>query len=305
MERGFSLSEVLVSLVLVTSLSLALLKQQWQLHRMVNQTKLQVYLWLETSNAQQRHDTKRLQQGTSLIELMISLTLAVSIMTLVSQQYVQIKQQFLAAQTTLHHLARLQLALTTVRSSIQKAGFTPCMPLDVLESFDPRSHQPLHAIDFKSSDPTWLSTSHMQDNLMLVDKIIHQQLIYSTTNPSPILQGPLLLADCHHAEVLSEFQQQGSLIKLQHPLTFTYYPPIYLGEWIVDSFGLPSGQQRIKSMFYQHRHRETLLSNVKTMHWQVLHRNSHKVMHLELIEEDDANVSLDIQMPNVTMLLSS
>ena len=40
MNRGFSLTEVLVSLLLVTSTSLALLKQQWHTHQLFNQIYL-------------------------------------------------------------------------------------------------------------------------------------------------------------------------------------------------------------------------------------------------------------------------
>jgi prepilin-type N-terminal cleavage/methylation domain-containing protein len=36
-HQGFSLSEVLVSLLLISSISLALLHQQWQLCRVLNQ----------------------------------------------------------------------------------------------------------------------------------------------------------------------------------------------------------------------------------------------------------------------------
>lgn len=36
--KGFSLTEVLVSLMLITSISLALLRQQWQLSHVFNQS---------------------------------------------------------------------------------------------------------------------------------------------------------------------------------------------------------------------------------------------------------------------------
>lgn len=54
---GFSLTEVLVSLLLVTSASLSLMKQQWQVSRYVHQMSVRSQTLIETDN-QNEHIAK-------------------------------------------------------------------------------------------------------------------------------------------------------------------------------------------------------------------------------------------------------
>ena len=58
MNQGFSLTDVLVSLLLITSTSLALLKQQWQVSQFVNQLQTRANLLLQLDN-----NTERLYAG--------------------------------------------------------------------------------------------------------------------------------------------------------------------------------------------------------------------------------------------------
>jgi len=55
MNQGFSLIEVLVSLFLVTSISLALLKQQWHVHQLFHQMHVQANIALQLDNTLERH----------------------------------------------------------------------------------------------------------------------------------------------------------------------------------------------------------------------------------------------------------
>ncbi len=49
-HRGFTLTEVLVSLLLFTSISLALLKQQWQILQLLNQLSQNITHLITTDN---------------------------------------------------------------------------------------------------------------------------------------------------------------------------------------------------------------------------------------------------------------
>lgn len=53
-NQGFSLTEVLVSLVLITSTSLALLKQQWQVSQLFTQTDIRANRLSQSDNAVER-----------------------------------------------------------------------------------------------------------------------------------------------------------------------------------------------------------------------------------------------------------
>ena len=54
MNQGFSLTDVLVSLLLVTSTSLALLKQQWHVSQFVNQLQTRTNLIVKLDNESER-----------------------------------------------------------------------------------------------------------------------------------------------------------------------------------------------------------------------------------------------------------
>lgn len=54
MIQGFSLTEVLVSLVLMTSVSLLLLKQQWHISQLFNQTQVHMALHIQAENLHER-----------------------------------------------------------------------------------------------------------------------------------------------------------------------------------------------------------------------------------------------------------
>ena len=53
MKQGFSLTDVLVSLLLLTSTSLALLKQQWQVSQFFNQLQTRVTALTQSDNDQE------------------------------------------------------------------------------------------------------------------------------------------------------------------------------------------------------------------------------------------------------------
>lgn len=281
MERGFSLSEVLVSLLLVVSLSLVLLKQQWQLHRIANQTKLQAQRCLETSNARER--------GMSLVELMVALTLALSIITLVMQLYAATFQQFLETETTLTQTSRLHVSLDLMRSVIQQAGFTPCLPIGALQTIT------LHALALDPNDSSVMTTYRMGDGFVSVSRIMNAHQL-AIANPHHItLHGPLLIADCHHAEILSDFEQQGTTVRLKQPLAFSYYPPTYLGEWESVAFGLKTHR-----LYYYHKHRETLMTGVQALSWRIVSRLGHTVVHGDIQLEQASTYPIDIRLRNVT-----
>ncbi len=62
MDQGFSLTEVLVSLLLMTTTSLALLQQQWQVSQLFNQIHTRVQALSQLDNA-----TEKLQMGYDVV----------------------------------------------------------------------------------------------------------------------------------------------------------------------------------------------------------------------------------------------
>ena len=281
MERGFSLSEVLVSLLLVVSLSLVLLKQQCQLHRIANQTKLQAQRCLLASNLHER--------GISLVELMVALTLALSLITLVMQLYGAIFQQFLETETMLNQMSRLQTSVGLMRSVIQQAGFTPCLPIGALQTVTP-----LLALALDPKDPSVITAYRMADGFIPVSRIMSPQQLFIPEAHSVTFHGQLLIADCHHAEIISHFEQQGPTLSLKQPLAFAYYSPMYLGEWTSVTFGL-----KTQRLYYDHKHRETLMADVQALTWRIEATLGHTIVHGDLQVQQAPPYPIDIRLRNV------
>ncbi len=59
MNQGFSLTDVLVSLLLLTATSLALLKQQWQVSQFVNVLQSREHLLLASDNRTEHLDVQQ------------------------------------------------------------------------------------------------------------------------------------------------------------------------------------------------------------------------------------------------------
>ncbi len=302
-ERGFSLSEVLIALLLMTSISLALLKQQWQMHRLREHIKQQDQHWLDLNNAREREapDKTWFQHGLSLIECMIALTLSLSIITVLMQEYVQIRQQFHLAGLAIDHSARIQYVLDLIRRRGHQAGFTPCLPLSRLVSLDHRTGHVLPTLIFDSVPVSKISLYRMQEAFVRIEHIDHQHQLYTPEKLILHPKSPIIIADCQHAEVVADYRilsaHHQTIIECSKELTFKYHAPIYLGEWVEESFGLHSSRQRQSGLFYQyHEHREELMPDVTRLHGQLERHHGQSVLHLELGTTEQRHIPLDIRM---------
>lgn len=78
------------------------------------------------------------QTGFSLSEMLISLFLASIITITLTQFYIRSKPQYLKAQERLEINFDLLWIGDLLRDSIRKAGFTPCVSVEKLKTFDSR-----------------------------------------------------------------------------------------------------------------------------------------------------------------------
>jgi len=255
---GFSIAEVLVSLLLIMGLSLALLKQQWQ----VNQWLHQLYSRFDTM-IQHDNDMELKERGFSLIELCISLFLISCIMTGLMQHYVQVKRQYQWTEKRIEDIAEVQWVTELMRMSIRKAGFTPCLPIHHLETSDQRGDQV--RLTALTTTNNRLSVNRMSDQFLLVSTTPHGRDIQTASHTVLPKNQPILIADCYHAEVrhieLTEQTSHGQWIRLQHPLFFTYRSPVYIGPWLEESFFINNKG----SLAYSAQHPEELTSLVNGM----------------------------------------
>ncbi len=291
-ERGFSLSEILVSLLLITSISLALLKQQWQMHRLQIRITQQEADWLHQMNERER--------GSTVLEYMLGLTLALAIMSVLIQQYLQIKHQCYTAEQAIAQTARLQVVFDLLRRRGHQAGFTPCLPIKRLMTFDQRNQHNLPTLLLESIPVPKLSFYRMSSSFGQLQPISGSGQFELIGEPISNPNHPVIIADCQHAEVHDAYQISGRHIQFSHALRFNYQPPIYWGEWLEETFLVKPNAQGQSALWYQqHQHMDELLPGVRALHGQLISRQGQQVLVLKL------DVSPNKPMPLVIRITHS
>lgn len=287
--RGFSLIEILVALLLVISISLALLKQQWQINRFRIQIQRQNTNWISDSNQRER--------GMTILECLLGLALSLSILAILLQQYVQIKQQTYLAVQAITHTSRLQTILSTLRRKGHHAGFAPCLPIAYLNTFDHRTGQSLQTLEIQKQPGTKLSFYGMSPNFLPVMPASHFGKFKLLGRWGVQLNHPVIIADCQQAEVLDTYQIMGHTLQFTKALRFTYHPPIYIGEWLSESFSTKENARGQYSLFYtQNRHAEELVTDIGNIHWALEKHRSLSVLRLSLEHATEKPFTFYIKM---------
>ena len=257
-NQGFSLTEVVVSLCLMMSMSYALLKQQWQIRQLFTQTSGHAAVLQVLENTSERMR----QHGFGLTEVLIALLLASMTTTALMHQYLATKQQYLAIQKALDQQVELQLVSELIRDSVRRAGFTPCSSVAYLKS---DASNPLHDVVI-SNDLTFY---RMNEQFETVLEILNSTSLLTTTLYNMREVKTVLIADCKHAEVQRVVGiQKGwttQTILLEKPLIFSYEAPIYIGEWIKERFYIHPNEQDKPSLFYDASHAEELTPYVNSL----------------------------------------
>lgn len=288
-KRGFSFMEILIALLLISSISLALLKQQWQINRVRMQVQRQNLRWLQESNQR--------EQGMSLLECLLGLGLALLLITLVMQQYLQIKQQSYLAVQAMTQSSRLQMVVDLLRRRGHQAGFTPCLPIAHLASFDHQTRKPLQTVEINQQPFSKLTFYRMSDNFVPVLPLPGKDTFTLLGKWRPRPQHALIVADCQHAEVLNAYQINAHEIRFSQATRFAYHVPVYLGEWLTESFWVSTNKRGQPALFYmQHQHAEELLSEVHGMQGDLASHKQHRVLRIIMDLEATKPLSLVIRM---------
>jgi hypothetical protein len=211
----------------------------------------------------------RRHQGIGLTELLIALLISSILMTGLISHYITTKKQYERIQTDVEQRIDLQLVSDLIRDSTRRAGFTPCLSIDHLVTLDQRDRsKKLVAIEISSNEQAWLKINRMKEYFDTVLQIISPfQLV--ATKLQPLHRGQsVLIADCYHAEVQTikqvKLSSEGQRLIFLKPLAFAYHEPVYLGEWLEETFSIRLGYDAKKSLFYkyQRQHSEELTSVV-------------------------------------------
>jgi hypothetical protein len=209
----------------------------------------------------------RNQRGLSLVELMISLAFACLLLSALLSLFISCKTHYLNLQTILETEYELQLVSELLRDSSRSAGFMPCLGLNHLTSKDGRDpRHRLSAIALDVGKLHALQFSHMSEHFVKVNQVISPTRLLIEGSLSLPRGRPIVLADCYFAEVqrVSHSQPSGknTLVSLEKPLSFSFHPPVYLGEWVEERYYVGTNSQGEQALFYDANRGEELTNQV-------------------------------------------
>lgn len=213
---------------------------------------------------------KAYQQGIGLPELIISLLLTSFIMVILMQHYLHVKHHYHRIKTSLEQTIDLLLVTDLMRNSIRRAGFTPCLGLEQLVTVDSRDVQRhLRAVEMGTKAQSWVRISRMSEYFDSVFEVVNATHLLTTSYQSIYPNQSVLIADCYHAEVQTVKQirhgPNGRIVIIDNPLIFTYKKPIYLGEWLDETYAIRQGENNNNSLFYQRYHPEELSTVIHSL----------------------------------------
>lgn len=211
------------------------------------------------------------RSGFSLSEVLISLFIASLLMTTLFQFYLSNKQQYQNVQNMLDSGMEVQWVSEMIKDSVRRAGFTPCLGVDQLRIVDRRrTTQNMEALVVAPSPLQSIQVNRMSDSFNTIIKI-HSSIEIEIPRESRINERmSILIADCHHAEIHQIYRvdplKHSVLVTLTKPLVFAYHFPVYLGEWIEETWSIQSNKKGIKVLFYQLAQREELTDLIHSFH---------------------------------------
>lgn len=240
------------------------------------------------------------QKGVGLVEIMISGLLASLLIAVLVQQYLSAKQQYSHLQNLLEQDLELQMINDLLRNSVRRAGFTPCAGLSSLKSFDQRNGRTgLAAIKSKASKVNSLELNRMSEYFTHA-KFIGQNQLWLSPDLQFEAQQALLIADCYHAEVQQVLSvkktSKGTILTLSHNRVFDYVEPIYLGEWIEESFFIQKNQQGVSTLFYHQKQNEELSKQIKGMSVELKNYRAKTFVKLIWRLEKEKTVTLETEV---------
>ncbi|MCX7115580.1 MAG: hypothetical protein NTW08_06710 [Gammaproteobacteria bacterium] len=183
---------------------------------------------------------KRSLHGVSLIELMIAGSLS-SFLVLALWQGLAIHQQtYRVMNQQLTDDVDLVMVSSMLTERIHHAGFTPCLSLAKLVTSDEAKATLLpYQIDNAAHR---LTLNRMARGYQDGIKVLGDRQLSVASATVFDLNRVYLIADCSHAELVRVSSHTSNTLTMQQPLRFSYAPPIFLGEWISESFDVVKGK---------------------------------------------------------------
>jgi hypothetical protein len=126
----------------------------------------------------------------------------------------------------------------------------------------------------------------MSERFDVVTRIEHSLNAYATKDEVLHANQRVLIADCYHAEV-KEIAHVKLFDKVQKisfltPLTYSYQKPVYIGEWINETYYTRVSLGHNTSLFYKFGHAEELMSGVHALSGRLEDIEGQKILRVTL-----------------------
>jgi hypothetical protein len=242
------------------------------------------------------------QTGMSLVEVLISLFLSSILIVTLTQMYVNTKRNYLGIQKTLDTNFDLHWVSDLLKDSIRKAGFTPCIGIDLLETRDMRRLKNISsAIQINNSSYPSIQINRMNEVFSELISIQNPNtLIVSKHGPFDV-KNPVIIADCDHAEVHQLIRtaklSKGYLLTLAKPLHYSYSVPAYIGSWLEEQWFIKHNKSGKPALFYKMHHAEEISSLIHNMRIerQLIHNRQLIRIELDLDEAQTQKVLVAVR----------
>lgn len=241
------------------------------------------------------------KNGFSLLELLVSFLLSSLVMMLLMQQIVQLKRQSQLIYSTMNEVLEVQWLTDFIRHRVYKAGFTPCRSLNELTVMDARgAPDTLTSIEL-NQQKNGFSLHHMHEDVSEVINPLNLTTLLVTTSHFD-KQHPVLIADCHHAEVHTIVDvtrhEKSSVVVLKEPLVYSYQPPIYLGEWVSEAFFIRTIPKNKSALFYRHHRVDQLSAHVNSFTTELDTIHNHFLLRLKFKFDTSRSMEIDVRGRN-------
>lgn len=227
------------------------------------------------------------QQGLSLTEIIISLLLASLLLLALMQHYLSSKRHYLHSQQLLEQSYEWLFVDNFLRQSLRRAGFSPCLGLNLLKTIDQRNGKTnLVSIEAETGAGQGLRIHRMSDNFTAVLQILSSNRLVVSAENQRVGTRDILIADCYHAEVQRVLSRQQVakeiVLTLEKPLAFDYVVPFYMGDWVDERIFIQTNTRGKPALFYQQDQPEELTSMIQSMSTHLQTKQGQHVVQLRL-----------------------
>lgn len=232
----------------------------------------------------------RRQNGFSLVETLLSLTLGSLLITIMLQAYVNYRRDYENLQQTLAREFDLQMIVHLLRNSIQYAGYLPCPATSPLDIIDRRNNNAFYNPLMINKDKH-LFVGRADKGVYALPLSAGDKLFFIPTlalKPA----APVLISDCRHAEIhtVKKVLQKhnGTLIDLEAPLHFSYPDKTYITQWVEEEYFLANNSRNSPGFYYRQHHKEELSDHISQ--WDVSIHKNRAIVLLQLDNDEKITV---------------